>query len=80
MKHLKIKKGCYVVAAYAESAAGPGWANSPIWIIVQDENKKLIMECVQPEDQTSEMRLLYSVSQAAHLAMTNAVRKKLIPE
>jgi len=77
---MRLKKGCHIITAFAESAAGPGWANSPIWIVVQDENKKIQMECIQPEEQTPEMRLLYAISQAAHFSMTNACKKRLMPE
>jgi hypothetical protein len=66
----------YIVAAWAESASGPGWGNSPLWYLVKDNaDGKYSVECLQPEDQTREMRLLYLTSQAAHLAMTHEVRK-----
>src|SRR5438552_91090 len=41
-----------IVTAYAESAAGPGWANSPIWVIVRRRDGNLRMECLQPDEQT----------------------------
>lgn len=63
-----------IITAFAESAAGPGWANSPIWVIEQDEAGVLHKECIQPSKQNHEMATLYAVSQAAHLAMLRAVR------
>jgi hypothetical protein len=64
-----------VVAAYAESAGGPGWGNTPIWVLVQDRDGTYTVDCIQPSDQTEEMVTLYRVSQAAHLAMTGAVKR-----
>jgi hypothetical protein len=70
---MKLNKNDIVITAYAESCNGPGWANSPIWIIVQDETNKLRKECLQPEEQTKEMRLLYKISEQAHLQMSGLV-------
>ena len=65
----------HVITAFAESASGPGWGNRPIRVILQDGDGALSQVWVQPQDQTEEMVLLYSVSQAAHLAMVAAVEK-----
>lgn len=65
----------HIVCAFAESASGPGWANSPIWFVTRDGNGKLAIECLQPAEQTAEMRTLYTVSSAAHACMTRAVER-----
>lgn len=72
---LGLSEHDHVVAAYAESAAGPGWGNRPIWVLIRNGglDGSHRMECIQPADQTSEMVTLYTVS--AHSAMTGAVRK-----
>lgn len=69
-----IQKGETIVTAFADYASGPGWANRPIWVIVRDANQKLREECIQPEQHTADMVALFSVSHAAHSAMTGAVR------
>lgn len=67
-----------IITAYAESASGPGWGNTPIWFVVRSRlDGKLRQECLQPNEQTDEMHILYGISQCAHAAMTNAVNKKL---
>lgn len=72
-----IKKTDHIVTAYAQSGSGPGWGNAPIWVIVRSKlDGTLREECIQPEDQTKDMMLLYRVSQVAHNAMTNAVQQK----
>ena len=63
-----------VVTAFAESCSGPGWANSPVWVVLKDGDGKLSLDAIQPENQTDTMHTLYMVSQAAHLAMTKACR------
>lgn len=62
-----------IVCAFAEPAAGPGWANSPLWYIVRDGDGKLTMHCLQPEEQTAEIGLLYRTSAALHGTMVRAV-------
>ena len=77
MRVAKLKRGESIVTAYAESAAGPGWANTPIWLVVRDANQSLRMECIQPSEHTAAMHTLYKLSQAAHQAMSSAAREAL---
>lgn len=72
---MNLKDGDFIVTAYAESCAGPGWANTPVWIIVQDKEGKLRKECLQPDEQNETMRTLYYISEEAHCAMRRAVEK-----
>lgn len=69
----KLAKGEHIVTAFAETASGPGWSNTPIWIIVQDANGSLRRECLQPDEQSEWMRWLYTTSEVAHVAMSKAV-------
>lgn len=66
---------CSIVTAYAEPARGPGWHNTPIWVIWADGGMRLHRDCLQPDEQTAEMRVLYEVSAAAHAAMTAGVSR-----
>ena len=68
-----IAKTDHIVAVVAEPASGPGWSNTPLWVIVQDENGKLRRECLQPEEQSDEIRLLYGVAAQVHRVMCAAV-------
>ena len=68
-----ISKNDTIVTAYCCSASGPGWGNSPIWVIVRDREGKMREECIQPKEQTRDMWVLYGVSQATHLAMKGSV-------
>jgi hypothetical protein len=50
-----------VVMAWAEHCAGPGWSNHLLWYIVR-RNDEYVLECLQPDEQTAEMRTLFDVS------------------
>ncbi|AIV88501.1 hypothetical protein [Burkholderia pseudomallei] len=76
---LKIGKDERVITAFAEPAAGPGWRNQPIWVIIRDGNGQLRQECIQPEQQTYEMLLLYRASYELHSSMTMAANDALSP-
>lgn len=66
----------YIETAYAQHAAGPGWANAPLWIVITDgATGKTRKACLQPEEQTPEMRTLYSFSALAHASMLSAVER-----
>jgi len=68
-----LRPGDYIVTAYAQRASGPGWSNTPLWVIVMDESKKLRQECIQPAQQDDAMRTLYNLSEQAHIGMRSAV-------
>lgn len=64
-----------IIVAWAEYAAGPGWANAPVWVLVRDRRDgRLRQECLQPEEQTAVMLTLYGVSAHVSVQMLNAVR------
>jgi len=71
----KINKTDYVVCAYAQHATGPGWLNTPLWYIVKDENRKLREECLQPEEQSMELKKLYKIAEEVHKALVCEIEK-----
>lgn len=71
---MKLKKGDYIVTAWAEYVGGPGWSNAPIWVIVKGADGVLRQECIQPNDQTEGMYYLFSASAAVSSSMTGVVR------
>jgi len=72
---MKLSKTDRVVTAFAEHAGGPGWGNTPIWIIVQDNKNKYRMECLQRDEQSAALFGLYEISESVHRAMVAAVDK-----
>lgn len=71
---MNLAKDDHITTAYAESGGGPGWGNAPVWVIVRSADGKLRQECIQPDEQSAEIRSLYGISQAAHYAMVSAVQ------
>lgn len=66
-----------IITAWAENCSGPGWNNQLVWYIWRDESGKLHQDCLQPEQQTSDMRTLFGVSSAVNHQMTLAVSAAL---
>ena len=63
-----------IVTAYAESVCGPGWANSPIWVIIREPGGGLRMDTLQPNEQTKILRCLYSLSEETHRIMLEQLK------
>lgn len=75
---MKLGKHDHVIAAFAEPASGPGWANMPVWVFVRDaQDGSIRRECMQPDEQSEEIAILYRTCAAAHAAMTAAVTRAL---
>lgn len=72
---LNMGKGDTIVTAYPQSVAGPDWANIPLWVIVRDGDGILREECLQPDEQTVDIRMLFTVCEATHGAMLSAVER-----
>lgn len=73
---MQFAKGDTIVTAYAQHAAGPGWGNSPLWVIVRSSDGRLREECLQPEEQTREMQLFYNVASEVHCKMASFIEKQ----
>lgn len=76
-KVLRLGKHDRIVTAYAQRASGPGWSNSPLWVIVRDGDGKLREECIQPEERTAPLHWLYDVAEAAHISVLAALQAAL---
>jgi len=75
---MQIGKHEHIVTAFAEPASGPGWSNSPVWVIIKStEDGTLRMDCLQPAEQTSDIAIMYSISSIAHASMVKFVRAAL---
>jgi len=70
-----LDKNDTIVAVVAKACHGPGWSNTPIWVFVQNGDGRIRQECLQPEEQSPDMRLLYEVLDVTHSKMLHAVNK-----
>ena len=64
-----------IITAYATHESGPGWSNEPVWFIVRDGRGNLREECLQPDEQSYEMRLLFRIAAAVHDQFKRAVKE-----
>ena len=67
-----------ILAVVPEYCSGPGWANTPLWIYWRDPGGgEIHQECLQPEEQTGDMRGMFSTLAAAHTVMLRVVSAAL---
>jgi hypothetical protein len=65
-----------IVTVWGTYANGPGWANQPMWVIVRNQfTGALRQECIQPEDQTYDMHMMFNISANVSTHLVNAVTK-----
>ena len=76
-KPITLSRTERVLAVVPEYCAGPGWANSPLWVhIVDHATGTLRSECIQPEDQTPEQMTLFRIGAVAHAALVDSIAIK----
>ena len=77
MKTITLNGNERIVAAVPETMIGAGYNNRPIWIHIVDYSQRTWREvCLQPEDQTAEMRALFKVLETAHDGMMSRIKTK----
>lgn len=65
------------IAAWGERCSGPGWSNSPVWVLVRDTGDgSYHLDCLQPEEQTAEIVTLFRISAEVSAAMLSAVMRR----
>jgi hypothetical protein len=70
-----------LIAVVPEKAQGPGWSNTPLWVHIADySNNSHRVECIQPEDQTPAMRVLFHTLRIAHDQMLALVKTRRLKE
>lgn len=68
---MKLASDEYIITAYAESAVGPGWSNSPMWVIIgrKGHPEEIRKDCLQPDEQTPEIKLFYNTAEGLNRVM-----------
>jgi hypothetical protein len=74
---VQLKDQEFIVTVYAKQAKGPGWSNQPLFVLIRDAEGRLREECLQPDEQTAEMKALFNVSATVHDQLVKAVKSKL---
>ena len=71
---IELHKDERIIAVVPEYASGPGWANKPIWVYIeQSATKRLRTECIQPDEQTAEMHTLFAPGAAMATALVQSI-------
>lgn len=70
-----LRKGDTIVTAWAEYCSGPGWSNTPVWVIVQDRGGSIRRECLQPNEQSPEIYQLFHISAALQAQMLSTLTR-----
>lgn len=73
---MKLSQTDTVIAAVPQFIPLSGWTETPIWVIVQDGNGILRIECLQPKAQTIEMKYLFEVAEASQRILTGVIETK----
>lgn len=73
-KPIPLSRTERVIAVVPQYCAGPGWANSPLWVHIADHAAgTLRTECIQPEDQTPAQHVLFRIGADVHCALVNSI-------
>jgi hypothetical protein len=72
-KTIKLGYGERIIAVVPERCAGPGWSNAPIWVYIRTNAGDLREECIQPDERTSDMHVLFGPGAAMAEELLRAV-------
>ena len=76
-KAINLGKYERIIAVVPQLACGPGWSNKPVWVYIEESDGRLRTECLQPEQQTMEMRqTLFGLEALMHQKLVAAVPVK----
>lgn len=73
---IKLHRDERIIAVVPEYSRGPGWSNAPLWVYIAGQGvhgKSLRIECIQPADQTAEMRTLFAPGAAMASALARCI-------
>ena len=74
---MNLKSTDSIVTVYAVMASGPGWANTPLFVIYRDGNGLLHEDAIQPEDQTKEIRTIFEIAAIVHSKLLLATKRAI---
>jgi hypothetical protein len=71
---ITLAPGERIGAVVPERCAGPGWANSVVWVhIIGPHDGQCRQECLQPNEQTPEIRNIFDLGEIVHRMLISAV-------
>lgn len=79
VKVITVERYERIIAVVPEVCRGPGWVNQPVWVYIQRADKTLRTECIQPDEQTAEMRVLFSLGAMMQSHLLGALNVRNVP-
>ena len=76
MKTIQLNENERIIAVVPEYCEGPGWANKPVWVYIVDSRDYLRTECLQPDEQTPELKTLFDVGATVCSSLRRSVPVK----
>lgn len=71
-----IRETDEVICVYARPSSGPGWSNTPLWVVLKCElTSQVREECIQPEEQGAELQALYKIAAEVDAELMRLVGK-----
>ena len=72
-KTIKLAYGERIIGVCPERCAGPGWSNAVVWVYIATNDGRLREECIQPDERTPAMHVLFAAGEAMAQALVDAV-------
>ena len=70
----ELQPGDRILAARPQNSKGPGWHNQPLWVYYM-RNGVVHETCLQPDEQTPTMAVLFDVLEAAQNEMIREIER-----
>lgn len=70
---MKSKIDGEILAVVPEFCSGPGWANTPVYVYWQDEDGVIKQRCLQPDQQSRELAMLFDIGAVVQAKLKKAV-------
>jgi hypothetical protein len=74
LKKIKLDRHEQIVVVVPKFCSGPGWVNVPAFVYIEHETTKQIrVECIQPEERSPDLHVLFNPGMAMCAALLDAV-------
>ena len=75
-KVIKLKHGEWIFAVVPVVRFGPGWANKPVYVYIDNGSGVVRTECLQPSEQSIELLKLFEIGRVVVDSLIGAVPVK----
>ena len=76
MRVIELGRNERIVSVVPEKVSGPGWSNAIAWVHITDDCGSFRTECLQPEDHSHEMILLFEIGAVVCAQLASSIPTK----